>query len=49
MQVVATRWSLRQQFMQFVGAQELDGTMLSPDLVRKSVLERIAVSRVRSR
>jgi uncharacterized protein YcaQ len=30
-----------QRFMQFVGAQELDGTMLSPDLVRTSVLERI--------
>lgn len=30
-----------QRFMQFVGAQELDGTTLSPDLVRTSVLERI--------
>jgi uncharacterized protein YcaQ len=28
-----------QRFMQFVGAQELDGTLLSPDLVRTSVLE----------
>ena len=30
-----------QRFMQFVGAQQVDGTMLSPDLVRKSILERI--------
>jgi uncharacterized protein YcaQ len=28
-----------QRFMQFVGALELDGTMLSPDLVRQSVLQ----------
>jgi uncharacterized protein YcaQ len=32
-----------QRFMQFVGAQELDGTMLSPDGVRQSVLEGIRV------
>jgi uncharacterized protein len=30
-----------QRFMQFIGAQELDGTMLSPDLVRMSVLDGI--------
>lgn len=30
-----------QRFIQFVGAQELDGTMLSPEMVRTSVLERI--------
>ncbi len=30
-----------QRLMQFVGARELDGTMLSPGLVRTSVLERI--------
>jgi uncharacterized protein YcaQ len=28
-----------QRFMQFVGAQELDGAMLSPDVVRKNVLD----------
>jgi uncharacterized protein YcaQ len=36
-----------QRFMRFVGAQELDGMMLSPDLVRKQVLERIQGDGVR--
>ncbi len=31
------------RFMQFVGAQDLDGTMLSPELVREGVMERIRV------
>ena len=30
-----------QRFMQFVGALELEGTMLSPDLVRQSILQRV--------
>jgi uncharacterized protein YcaQ len=28
-----------QRFMRFVGAQDLDGTLLTPDLLRTSVLE----------
>jgi hypothetical protein len=31
------------RFMQFVEAQELDGTMLSSEMVREGVMERIRV------